>query len=214
MATPVTEPNSSMRTVHRPRISANGYRESKLAAERMIANWVARSNQRVSIILPAWMWAPGDAGPTSAGRLFLAVARGKLPVVPNVGHHVVDARDVADACIRAAAEGRNGRRYVVAGRWHSLPEVCAGIVSVTGCAVPRAVPAHAALAVSTVLEWQARIRRRPPIATRKGVTVLVEGHRARYSSARAEKELGVRFRPLQDTLADEAARYREHGQLP
>lgn len=191
----------------------NAYRASKLAAERVVADWVARSELRVPIILPAWMWGPGDAGPTSAGRLFLAVARGELKAVPNAGNHLVDARDVAAACIRAAAEGRSGRRYIVAGRWYPLPEVCAAIASVTGGPTPRTVPVRAALILATVLELEAKLRRRPPIATRTGVKVLVEGHRARYSSARAEQELVVRFRPLLDTLTDEAAWYRAQGQL-
>lgn len=229
---PVVVHTSSTTVLGRPRGGANGepapadedsplaegrgnaYRASKLAAERVVADWVARTDQRVPIILPAWMWGPGDAGPTSAGRLFLAVARGELKAVPNAGNHLVDARDVATACIRAAADGRSGRRYVVAGRWHSLPHVCAGIASVTGCPAPRTIPVAAALAFATALELEAKLRRRPPVATRTGVKVLVEGHRARYSSARAEQELGVRFRPLLDTLTDEAAWYRAQGQLP
>jgi nucleoside-diphosphate-sugar epimerase len=56
----------------------NAYQASKLAAERVVAEVTARTGQRVPVVLPAWMWGPGDAGPTSAGRLFLAVARGEL----------------------------------------------------------------------------------------------------------------------------------------
>lgn len=192
----------------------NAYRASKLRAEAVVARCVARTGLRVPLVLPAWMWGPGDAGPTAAGRLFLAVARGELRAVPSAGNHLVDARDVADACLRAAARGRSGRRYVVAGRWHPLPAVCAEIASAVGRPAPRAVPVRATLAFTTLLEWQARLRRRPPIATRVGVRVLVEGDQIRYSSGRAERELGVRFRPLAQTVADEAAWYRDHGYLP
>ncbi|MGH3683002.1 MAG: NAD-dependent epimerase/dehydratase family protein, partial [Natronosporangium sp.] len=80
---------------YRGRRERNAYRASKLRAEQVVARCVARTGQRVMLVLPAWIWGPGDAGPTAAGRLFLAVARGELPAVPRAGNHLVDARDVA-----------------------------------------------------------------------------------------------------------------------
>ncbi|WP_433133752.1 NAD-dependent epimerase/dehydratase family protein [Micromonospora sp. CA-240977] len=193
---------------------SNGYRASKVRAEQAVARACARTGLRVPLVLPGWMWGPGDAGPTSAGRLFLAVARSELRAVPRVGNHLVDARDVAAACVQAAIDGQSLRRYVVAGSWYPLPEICARIAAATEAPTPRSVPAPVAMTFATLLEFSARLRRRPPIATRAGVRVLVEGNRARYSSQRAVRELGVSFRPLADTLADEAAWYRAHGLLP
>jgi dihydroflavonol-4-reductase len=192
----------------------NAYRDSKVRAETVVARCVERTGLRVPLVLPGWMWGPGDAGPTAAGRLFLAVGRGELRAVPSAGNHIVDARDVAGACLRAAAHGSSGRRYVVAGHWHPLAIVCAEIATVCDRPLPRVVPVWATLAFTTVLEWQARLRGRLPIATRVGVRTLVEGDQVRYSSARAERELGVGFRPLAQTIGDEAAWYRDHGFLP
>jgi dihydroflavonol-4-reductase len=198
-----------------PGVEGNAYRTSKLRSEEVVRRFCRRSDEvRVPVVLPGWMWGPGDFGPTSAGRLFLAVARGELRAVPRAGNHVVDARDVAAACVRAAAVGDSGRRYVVAGSWRSLADVCAGVARAVGAEAPRQVPARLALTVATVLELSARLRRRPAVATRTGVKVLLEGDRARFSSARAVRELGVSFRPLHQTLADEAAWYREQGLLP
>ncbi|MBO0786854.1 MAG: hypothetical protein J2P33_12360 [Actinobacteria bacterium] len=64
------------------------------------------------------------------------------------------------------------------------------------------------------MKAQARLRRRNPVATRDGVRALLEGNRRRVSSAWAQRELGVTFRPLQETISDEAAWYREQGVLP
>jgi dihydroflavonol-4-reductase len=193
---------------------SNAYRASKVRAEQAVAAFGAkRPELRVPIVLPGWMWGPADAGPTSAGRLFLAVARGGMRAVPRAGNHVVDARDVAYALVRAVDHGRHLRRYIVAGRWQALSATCAGIAASVGVPAPRQIPAGAALAFATVLQAQARLRGVPPVATREGVRVLLDGNRTRITSARAQRELGVTFRPLQETFADMAAWYRRAGML-
>ncbi|KUN94861.1 NAD-dependent epimerase/dehydratase family protein [Streptomyces caeruleatus] len=196
----------------------HAYRASKVRAEQVVAEFTERfvtHGVRVPMVLPGWMWGPGDQGPTSAGRLFLAVATGQVRALPRVGNHVVDARDVAQVMLRAALRGRPGRRYIAAGGWHTLEEVCTGIVRSTGTGtVPRAVPPAAAMVAATVMEARARLTGRAPVATRTGVRTLREGHHARFSSLRAARELGATFRPLEQTLADQAAWHRSRGQLP
>src|SRR5260370_33106370 len=88
------------------------------------------------VIVPAWMWGPGDAAPTASGRLFLAVARGELGAVPRVGSQIVDARDVAAAAIHAITGGAYGRHYIVGGGWHPLPAVTRQIAAAAGRARP------------------------------------------------------------------------------
>jgi dihydroflavonol-4-reductase len=43
--------------------------------------------------------------------------------------------------------------------------------------------------------------------------VQLEGNQ-HLTSQRAERELGVTFRPLDQTIGDEASWYRSHGMLP
>ncbi|MBO1334260.1 NAD-dependent epimerase/dehydratase family protein [Streptomyces sp. VRA16 Mangrove soil] len=196
----------------------HAYRASKVRAEQVVADFTARYAEhgvRVPMVLPGWMWGPGDSGPTSAGRLFLAVATGQVRALPRVGNHLVDARDVADALVAAALRGRPGRRYIAAGRWHTLAEISAGIVRAAGSGtVPRQIPAGTALGLAALAETAARFSGRTPVATRTGIRTLMEGHHARFSSTRATRELGVTFRPLHQTLADQAAWHRVRGQLP
>lgn len=189
----------------------NGYLASKIRAEQRIREFRRHSDVRVPIIRPAWMWGPGDAGPTSSGRLFLAISRGALRVVPRGGNHATDARDVARASVSAAAAGDG--EYIVAGPWLPLPGICADVAALTGTAAPRAVSPRVALAAAGALEFLARLRRRQSAASRDGVRAMTEGSVRRVSSARAEKELGVVFRPFRQTLDDEAAWYREHAML-
>jgi dihydroflavonol-4-reductase len=196
-----------------PRFGSNGnlYFKSKVESEAVVRAFCAERPLRVPIVLPGWMWGPGDGAPTGSGRLFLATAHG-LSAVPRAGNHIVDSRDVAAGCVRAAAVGVGERRYIVAGEWHSLAEVCREIASATGARIPREVPARLALLVAGLFELQGRLLRRVPVATRSGVRTLT-GERARISSARAQDELGVSFRPLAETLADEATWYRKRGDI-
>lgn len=177
-----------------------GYAGSKAGAELVVQQHP--QGPRVPMISPSWMWGPGDAGPTSAGRLTLSVAREQLAAVPRCGIHMVDVRDVADACVRALRDGADRQRYVVAGTWTSLPEVTGRVATLRGVRTPRAVPAALALAAGAALEQVARLRGREPAATLAGVRALTRGHRARFSSARAERELGVRSTPIHSTVPD------------
>jgi nucleoside-diphosphate-sugar epimerase len=191
----------------------NGYRASKVRAELVIRGWAEDDGVRVPVIVPAWMWGPGDAAPTASGRLFLAVARGELGAVPRVGSPIADARDVAAAAIRAIGSGAHGRRYIIAAGWQPLPAITGQIAAVAGVRAPRQVPAAMAMTGATVMELAARLRHRDPAATRAGTRVLLEGDRQHLTSQRAERELGVTFRPLEQIISDEADWYRSHGML-
>jgi hypothetical protein len=68
------------------------------------------------------------------------------------------------------------------------------------------------MAGSADLELAARLRHRWPAATRAGTRVMLEGNRQHLTSQRAERDLGVTLRA--QTIADEAAWYRNHGMLP
>ena len=69
------------------------------------------------------------------------------------------------------------------------------------------------MGLAWTLEALARLSGREPIATRASVRVLTAAHHDRVSSARAQHELGVRFRPLAETLEDTVAWYARNGFL-
>jgi dihydroflavonol-4-reductase len=188
----------------------NAYYASKVRAERLIEALRPTASVRIPVVVPAWMWGPGDAAPSASGQMFLSVANRAMTGVPRVSAHMVDARDVAAACVRAAELGED-RRYVVAGARHELPAVCAKIAELCDVPVPRPLAARIALAGSGVVQLSDRLRRRPALVTTRGTCVLIDMDRQWISSARAQAELGVTFRPVDETLHDEAAWFRERG---
>ena len=198
------------RTAQRPPTATTGARSTPSGSSAEFC--AAHPGVRVATVLPGWMWGPGDAGPTSSGRLFLAIASGDLPGIPDAAMHVVDARDVADACVRAAVRGDG--RYVVAGVKRPMREVAAAVARTVGVPPLRPVPPRLALAITAAMEWRARRRGVAPAATREGVHALIEGRGRHISSAKAVDELGISFRDLDDTMRDIAAWYRERGMVP
>ena len=187
----------------------NHYYASKVRADRRIDELRDTHSVRIPVVVPGWMWGPGDGAPTASGEMFLSIANGTAAGVPRVSVHLVDARDVAHACVRAAQVGLS-RRYVVAGERHDLAAVGAQIAKLCGAPAPRPVSPRLALAASGLLQLADRLRGRPPLVTSRATRVLIDSAKQRISSARAQTELGVIFRPIAETLSDEAQWFRQH----
>jgi hypothetical protein len=70
-------------------------------------------------------------------------------------------------------------------------------------------------AIAWVSELSARITGRPQLISLSVVRLMkAENGKTIYDSSKAERELGVSFRTIESTLADELAWYREKGYLP
>src|SRR6266496_3290506 len=83
------------------RATQNLYMKSKVLAEHAVQAFLAHSTLPVVLILPGWMFGPGDAAPTSSGQIVLDFLNRRLPGIVTVGGDAVDARDVAQAMINA-----------------------------------------------------------------------------------------------------------------
>jgi len=185
----------------------NLYMKSKVEGDAKIRAFVPEHSMAVIEILPGWMWGPGDAGPTSAGRLALDFLARKLPGVPPGEIEVVDARDVATTMIVAAERATHGARYLVAGRRMTLSEIFAALQQASGVPAPRLrIPYAAAMAVAVVSEAWSRLTGKPATVTRMGIRTI--NAQQRVTSQRAERDLGATFRPFSETAAAVVEWYR------
>jgi dihydroflavonol-4-reductase len=207
-----TKPDGSPGDEHTPSSPAqmaNLYFRSKVEGDAKIRAWRPARGMEVIDILPGWMWGPGDAAPTAAGRTALDFIGRRIPGVVDGGTCVVDARDVAAAMVAALEKGRGGESYIVGGTYHSLADVLASLARVSGVPAPsRQLPYAVVLAFAWVMETIGRLTGREVLLTREAVRTMHHHHR--ISSAKAELELGVRFRPFDETAGDVLAWYREH----
>jgi dihydroflavonol-4-reductase len=188
----------------------NGYFRSKVEGDEKIRSWKPPNGMSVIEILPGWMWGPGDAAPTAAGQCVLDYVARKIPVVPEGGTNVVDARDVATAMLACLDRPHHGARFVVAGGFRSLEQILKDLEAVTGLRAPTLkVPYFAVMAFAFFEELRAKWTGRKLLVSREGIRLMRARHTV--SSARAERELGVTFRPFAETAQDSVRWYQQHG---
>lgn len=192
-------------------VHQNLYFRSKLVAEEQIADFLKTSSLPVVLILPAWMFGPGDSAPTSSGQIVRDFLSRRLPmIIPGYGAPV-DARDVANAMIRAVERGRSGERYIVGGDTVvPFRELMRLLEQESGVPAPRiSVPFWFLLAYAWASETYGRLTGRPVLTTLDAIRTLRDPHP--LTSAKATRELGATFRPLAETLRDEIAWFREEN---
>jgi dihydroflavonol-4-reductase len=187
----------------------NLYFKSKVLAEQRIAEWLAKRSHALPVVLmlPTWIWGPGDAAPTAAGQLTLDFLNGKLPAIIEGRSTIVDARDVAQAMINAVEKGRSGERYIIANRQVTLEEIMMTLEKVSGVRSPRLrISYPVALLMAYASEAMARLRGTETLITVTGIRTLQD--RSQVDASKAQRELGHRPRPVEDTLRDAVAWYR------
>lgn len=189
-----------------PEAMRNLYFKSKVLAEQAVNEFSQEHALPVVQILPGWMFGPGDQAPTASGQLVMDFLARKLPAMPEGGACVVDARDVAQAMIDAVERGQQGR-YIVGGRYCSIETITKFLEIITGIAGPKMrIPYVLSLGYAWLAENYARITNGTTLMTVEGLVTLQA--QTRVASELAMRELGVTFRPLEDTLRDEVNWYR------
>jgi dihydroflavonol-4-reductase len=183
------------------------YADAKHAGEGEATAAGMRTGVEVVIVNPAYvLGAPvnrGNRGETST-RIVGNYLRGHLPVVMDGGASICDVRDVAIGHLLAAELGKPGERYILAGHnlyWYELVD---HLRELSGERQPLAVIPHEA----------ARVLRAPEAFGLSGFIVDSEayglmGARWWASSDKAMRELGYRFRPLDETLRETIEWYRD-----
>jgi dihydroflavonol-4-reductase len=185
-----------------PITTTNLYLKSKERAEQWLLDFAREKGFFVASGMPSWMWGPHDTGPTPSGKLvFDAIAHKLPPMVPPGGFSVVDARDVASGMLRIAESGRSGQRYILSGGFVEFADVLAELASLTSTKPPKwRIPFAAAVALATAVETWSRIRGTASPMSLEAIRLM--NTRRHVTSAKAQKELGVTFRPFAVTLAD------------
>lgn len=174
------------------------YERSKFAAESAVRDAAASSGVDVVYVNPSSVQGPGRASGT--GQVLVAYLRGRLRFWVDTVISVVDIDDCAVGHVLAEGRGAAGQRYVL----NAVSLTSADLLRIMrdmapGVRPPRLIsPAVAAVAVSGVAAV-ARVRGRDPIVCRESLRALAHGHR--YDGSRAERELGLAYRPVEDTLA-------------
>jgi dihydroflavonol-4-reductase len=186
------------------------YDRSKAAGEMEIRAAIGRGLDAV-IINPTGIIGPYDFGPSRMGRWLRSLCEARLPALVDGGFDWVDVRDVARAAIAAAARGRTGANYLVAGHWHSLRELAQLSAEVIGGLRGRLLetPMWLARIGAPFAVAGARLTGREPLFTREALHALRANRCVRRD--RATQELQHTPRPMRETLADLHAWFAARG---
>jgi dihydroflavonol-4-reductase len=157
-----------------------------------------RAGVEVVSINPSSVQGPGRAGGT--GRILIAYLNGRLPAFLDTHVSIVDIADCVEGHVLGAERGVAGERYVLNGATLASREALDIVAELSGIRRDvRLLPAPVASAAGALVEAAFRVRGRQPPVCREMVRTLLHGHR--YDGSRAERELGLRYRPVTDTFA-------------
>src|SRR5437667_738665 len=186
------------------------YKRSKFMAEQ-VAIEAARAGQDIVIVNPSTPVGGRDIKPTPSGRIIVDFLKKKFPAYVDTGLNLVDATQCARGHIAALEKGRSGERYILGGENLTLKQILDKLAALTGLPSPTIrVPYGLALAAGDVDELvTGRIRGREPRATIDAVRM---GRKKMFvSSAQAERELGWKCIPVDDSLRRAVDWFRENG---
>ncbi|MGH8294119.1 MAG: hopanoid-associated sugar epimerase [Steroidobacteraceae bacterium] len=187
------------------------YKRSKFMAEER-AREAAAAGVPVVIVNPSTPIGPGDVKPTPTGQIVLDAARGRTPAYLDTGLNIVHVDDVAAGHLLAFHRGLIGERYILGGEDMTLRQILTLIAQLAGRRPPRIrLPHGAVLPVAYVSELHARLTGRPTRLTVESVRMARK--RMFFSSAKAVRELGYRWRPPADAFSDAYRWFSEQGYL-
>jgi dihydroflavonol-4-reductase len=187
------------------------YERSKHLAERSVLALATELGLDVVCVNPASVQGPGRT--TGSARLLLDLVRGRLPVLVDTTLSIVDVDDCTQAHLLAESRGTPGERYLASGATLTTREAVALVRRVWGR--PQRVwwlPPSGARAGGAGMEALGRLLRRDVPVCREAVRTLLHGHR--YDGSRAERELGLRYTPIEDTLRKTLEWYAERDLVP
>jgi dihydroflavonol-4-reductase len=197
-------------TEHRGSYLSN-YERSKHIAERTVLELAGTSDVEVVCVNPSSVQGPGRG--TGSARLIINVAGGNLPLLIDSVVSIVDVADCARGHVLAETRGRPGERYILNGATIGTREAVSLVERLWGLPRPvRWVPPAVARAAGAAMDATGRaLGRDMPFCGEAARTVL-HGHR--YDGSRAERELGLRYTPLEETLERTLSWYAERGLVP
>jgi dihydroflavonol-4-reductase len=187
------------------------YSRSKLHS-RELAEDFGRWGLDVRVVCPGVVLGPGDISPTPSGQLIINTLKGGPPFYMDGGASYVDVRDAANVHVMAAENGQTGERYIATK--HNLTPL--EFMQAVDRAAGRKrryfkIPEGLARRVVNAMDKRATKTGKEPLLAKNMFEYSVVP--CYYSGAKSERELGATYRPIDETMRDAIAYFRERGRL-
>jgi dihydroflavonol-4-reductase len=166
----------------------NSVHEAEVEAMRVAAHGLP-----LVCVNPAICLGAGDHL-LSSTRLVRSFLLGRIPVYTDGAVGIVDVRDAAAGHLMAELRGEVGERYLLAGRNFTFERLFADLGRLSGVPTPVRIPPRAAEAAAAVLGAGGRGWPLTPSEVRAA------GNSWTYRATKAQRALGWRARPHEETL--------------
>ena len=193
-----------------PDAVTGGYAKTKAEATQAVLDAAAAGLDAV-VVHPSGILGPYDDAGNHLVQVLRDYLRGKLPACVRGGYDLVDVRDVASGCIRAALHGRSGECYILSNRHYEVSDMLKLAREAGGGRKLPVLPMWMAEAAVPLLGLVAKLRRQRPLYTRYSLYALKSNDRFDHDKATAE--LNYRPRDLRATIRD-TVRYLKSRQAP
>lgn len=189
------------------------YSVTKAEASKLVLDAVKKYPQLdASIVHPSGICGPNDYAFGPVSSVIIQYAKGELTAAIEGYFNSVDVRDLADGVIACCDKGRRGECYIMANCLVSMKEMfeilnrALGINrKITILSVP------VARLIAKIMVIGSKITGKPPKLTDFAIYNLTRNNNFDYS--KAEKELGYKCRPFEDTIFDEVRWLKEEGKI-
>ena len=184
-----------------PEAAIGAYKRSKVLAEALVAEMVARNRLPAVIVNPSTPIGPRDVRPTPTGRIIIEAASGRMPAFIETGLNFVHVADVAAGHLAALHRGQIGERYILGGENITLRQMLTDIAAIVGRqARPLRLPRGALYPFAYGAEMLARATGRTPFATVDGLRMA--RYTMHFDDNKARRELGYTSRPYREGLVE------------
>lgn len=192
-------------------VSMSGhYKRSKFMAEQIVRQITDEHELPLVIVNPSTPVGPRDIKPTPTGRIVLDTLCGRMPAYVNTGLNIAHADDIAYGHLLAYAHGKPGERYILGGEDMTLLQILQTIDQISGKQIKRfSLPVRLILPAAWLMEKIATVTNVEPRATVDSLRMAKK--KMFYSSDKAVRELGYRYRPAAEALEDAMAWFQDNG---
>jgi dihydroflavonol-4-reductase len=186
------------------------YKRSKWMAEQ-VALEAGRAGQEVIVLNPTTPVGALDTKPTPTGRIVVDFLNGNFPAYVDTGLNLVDVDEIARMHLVALERGRVGERYILGGENLTLKQILDRLGKISGLPSPKMKVPHAvAMAFAYFDEtvtgkWRGMEPRATVEAVRMGKKMMFA------SSAKAERELGLKVGSVERALMSACAWFYQNG---
>jgi dihydroflavonol-4-reductase len=189
------------------------YKRSKWMAEQ-VAMEAARAGQQVIILNPTTPIGSLDSKPTPTGRIVVDFLNRNFPAYVDTGLNLVDVDEIARMHLVALERGTPGERYILGGENLTLKQILDRLAAITGLPSPTMKVPHGVAMVFAFFDEAitGKLRDKEPRATVEAVRM---GRKMMFaSSAKAERELGLRVMSVENALRSACAWFVANGYAP